>query len=103
MGRRTLYIRVLVCFRVRNVNHISTPVSLRFSADSNHDVAEQTIPIPQSRAGVEQLIEELEDDRQTVEETSIEKLEAEIDQTVYDLFELTEDEREVIEDYLEVF
>jgi len=64
---------------------------------------EQTIPIPQSRNGVEQLIEALEADRQTVEETSIDDLEAGIDQTVYDLFDLTEDEREVIEDYLEVF
>ena len=59
--------------------------------------------IPQSRDGVDQLIEALEDDRQTVEETSIEDLEAEIDQTVYDLFDLTDDERDVIEQYLEVF
>ncbi|WP_181693511.1 Eco57I restriction-modification methylase domain-containing protein [Natronomonas sp. LN261] len=64
---------------------------------------EQTIPIPQSQDGVEQLIEALESDRQTVEEASVEDLEAEIDQTVYDLFDLTDEEREVIEDYLEVF
>lgn len=64
---------------------------------------EQTIPIPQSRAGVEQLIESLEEDRQAVNETSIEDLESEIDQVVYDLFDLSDDEREVIEDYLEVF
>jgi len=64
---------------------------------------EQTIPIPRTRDGVEELIEELETDRQTVEETSIEELEAEIDQTVYDLFDLTDEEREVIEEYLEVF
>ena len=63
----------------------------------------QTIPIPRSQSGVEQLIEWLEDDRQAVEETSIEDLETEIDQTVYDLFDLSDDEREVIEDYLEVF
>lgn len=36
-------------------------------------------------------------------ETSIEELEAEIDEAVYDLFELTEEERRVIEEYLEVF
>ena len=64
---------------------------------------EQTIPIPRSHDGVKQLIEALESDRQTVQETSIEALEAEIDETVYDLFDLTEDEREVIEDYLKVF
>lgn len=64
---------------------------------------EQTIPIPQSRDGVEELMEALEADRQTVEETSIEDLEAEIDQTVYEMFDLTGEEQEVIEDYLEVF
>lgn len=52
---------------------------------------------------MEQFIESLEADRKTVEETSIEDLEAEIDLTVYDLFDLTDEEREVIEDYLEVF
>jgi len=64
---------------------------------------EQTIPIPQSREGVQQLVDELNDDRRTVEETSIEDLEADIDEAVYDLFDLTEDEREVLEEYLEVF
>ncbi|GAA0289664.1 hypothetical protein GCM10009066_00240 [Halarchaeum salinum] len=64
---------------------------------------EQSIPIPRSRDGVAELIEALEADRRTVEETNIEELEAEIDETVYDLFDLTEDERDVIEKYLEVF
>ncbi len=64
---------------------------------------EQTIPIPQSREGVEQLMDSLREDQRTVEETSIDDLEAEIDEAVYDLFELTEDEREVVEEYLEVF
>lgn len=64
---------------------------------------ETTIPIPRTDDGVEDLLAKLEADRQTVEETSIEDLEAEIDEAVYDLFELTEDEREVVEEYLEVF
>jgi type I restriction-modification system DNA methylase subunit len=64
---------------------------------------EQTIPIPDTQGGVEQLMEALEADRQTVEETSVEELEAEIDQTVYEMFGLTDDEQEVIEDYLDVF
>lgn len=64
---------------------------------------DQTIPIPQSRDGVEQLIEAWEEDKQTVEESSVEDLEAEIDQFVYDMFDLTSEEREVIEDYLDVF
>jgi hypothetical protein len=45
----------------------------------------------------------LEVDRQTIRERTIEDLEAEIDRTVYDIFDLTDEEREVIEDYLEVF
>ena len=34
---------------------------------------------------------------------NIEDLKGEIDDAVYNLFDLTEDEREVVEDYLEVF
>ena len=36
-------------------------------------------------------------------DTDVDALKAEIDGTVYDLFELTEEERQVIEDLLEVF
>ncbi|ODR80094.1 restriction endonuclease [Haladaptatus sp. W1] len=63
----------------------------------------QTIPIPETADGVQGLLGALEQDKQTVEETSIEELEAEIDEIVYDLFDLTDDERDVIVDYLEVF
>lgn len=42
-------------------------------------------------------------DRETVVETSIEELEAEIDEAVYDRFELTDAEREIVEGYLDVF
>ena len=62
-----------------------------------------TIPTPTSRDGIEQLLDALERDKQTVEKTSIAELEDEIDEAVYDLFDLTEDEREVIEEHLEVF
>lgn len=64
---------------------------------------EQTIPIPKTSEGVGQLLDALDADKQTVAETSIEDLEAEIDRAVYDLFDLTTDERDVIEEYLEVF
>lgn len=64
---------------------------------------EMTIPIPATEDGIRKLLDALEGDRQTVEETSIEELESEIDQVVYDLFDLTEDEQQVIEDYLEIF
>ncbi|AFO56719.1 Eco57I restriction-modification methylase domain-containing protein [Natrinema sp. J7-2] len=64
---------------------------------------EMTIPIPRSDAGVEELLDRLEADRDEVNQTDIEELEAEIDDAVYDLFDLTADERAVVEDYLEVF
>jgi hypothetical protein len=64
---------------------------------------ETTIPMPSRREGVEELMAALESDEATVAETSIEELEADIDAAVYDLFELTDEERTVIEDYLDVF
>jgi hypothetical protein len=64
---------------------------------------ETTIPIPQRDDGVEELLDALEADRTTVAETDIGALEAEIDEVVYDLFGLTDEECGVIEDYLEVF
>lgn len=64
---------------------------------------ETTILIPRSDSSVEELLARFEEDREEVEQTDIEELEAEIDEAVYDLFDLTEDEREVVEDYIEVF
>ena len=64
---------------------------------------ETTIPIPRSDDGVVELLDRLEADREEVEQTDIEALEAEINRAVYDLFDLTEDEREVVEKYLDVF
>jgi len=64
---------------------------------------EMTIPIPRTDDGVEALLDRLETDRLEVQQTNIQELEAQIDEAVYDLFDLKKDEREVIEDYLEVF
>jgi hypothetical protein len=64
---------------------------------------EQKIPIPTSQAGVEELLSALEADRERVESTDIVELEAQIDEAVYELFDLDAEEREVIEEYLEVF
>jgi hypothetical protein len=64
---------------------------------------EETIPIPRSDDGVVELLERLEADRTEVEETDTAELEAEIDDAVYDLFDLTAEERAVVEDYLKVF
>jgi hypothetical protein len=65
--------------------------------------AETTIPIPRSDSGVEELLDRLATDRREVAATDIEALEAEIDDAVYDLFDLDAGERELIEEYLEVF
>jgi hypothetical protein len=64
---------------------------------------ETSIPIPRSDSGVSELLGALDEDRREVEGTDIDALEAEIDEAVYDLFDLDENEREVIEEYLEVF
>lgn len=64
---------------------------------------EMSIPIPRRDEGVRALLDALEMDKETVENTDIGELEAEIDQAVYVMFELTEEERNVVEDYLEVF
>jgi hypothetical protein len=64
---------------------------------------EMTVPIPRNDNGAEGLLDRLETDREEVERTNIDDLEADIDEAVYDLFELTEDDREVVEEYLDVF
>lgn len=64
---------------------------------------ETTVPIPRTDEGVVELLERLKADRDEVEETDIAELEAKIDEAVYDLFDLTAEERAVVEDYLEVF
>jgi hypothetical protein len=62
-----------------------------------------TIPIPRRAAGVEELLSQLEIDEKRAKEIDIDALEKEIDLAVYDLFDLTEDEQRIVEDYLEVF
>lgn len=54
-------------------------------------------------AGVEELLDALEADRERVESTDIAELEAQIDEAVYELFDLDDEEREIIEEYLEIF
>ena len=62
-----------------------------------------SIAIPRRDEDVAALLAELDADRETVAETDTEALEAEIDEIVYDPFELTDEERQVIEDFLDVF
>lgn len=85
--------------RKKRAEYVCTAVNGRNAKDGE----EMTIPIPKSDGGVEKLLDRLEEDRQRVRQTDIDELESEIDEAVYDLFDLTDDEREVIEEYLEVF
>ena len=58
---------------------------------------------PGSDDDVVELLDRLETVREEFRQTDIEALEADMDRAVYDLFDLTEDEREVVEDYLDLF
>ncbi|MBB6090857.1 hypothetical protein HNR49_002243 [Halobacterium salinarum] len=64
---------------------------------------EMSIQIPVAQNGVKELLKRLENDEQTVASKDISELEAEIDEAVYELFELSEDEKQVVEDFHEVF
>jgi hypothetical protein len=85
--------------RQKRAEYVCTAVNGR-NAKSGE---EMTIPIPRSDDGVAELLSQLDADQREVDQTDMTELEAEIDEAVYELFELTDDEREVIEDYLEVF
>lgn len=64
---------------------------------------ETTIPIPRRDDDVMTLLDRLEQDQREVAETDLDSLEAEIDDCVYDLFDLDEEECRIVEEYLEVF
>jgi len=62
-----------------------------------------TIPIPRSEDGVETMLEALRSDEMTVTEADLDELEDAVNDTVYEMFGITPEEQEVIEDYLETF
>lgn len=64
---------------------------------------ETTITIPRTDSGCEELLEALESDREKAAEVSVEELEEQIDEAVYELYGLDEDDIEVIERFLERF
>ena len=86
-------------FRSRRAEYVHAAVDGRNVKSGE----EMTVPIPRSDDGVEELLNRLEADREEVERLNIDDLEADIDEAVYDLFELTENDREVVEEYLDVF
>ena len=80
------------------------PASGRNPQDSGNVTSgeETTIQIPRSGGGAEELLDRLDADREAVREADIEALEAETDRAVYDPFESTDEELEVVEEYLDV-
>ena len=62
-----------------------------------------TIPIPHGAKGVEMLLKSLRSDEATVAETDPDELEGMVNEVVYDLFSITSEEQDVIEEYLETF
>jgi hypothetical protein len=64
---------------------------------------ETTIPIPRSDDGVETLLGELRSDEKAVSETDIDELEDIVNDVVYEIYGITTEEQDVIEDYLETF
>ena len=81
----------------------AAPLLLTWGVKATGSPPDPDIYVPRSDSGVSELLGALDEDRREVESTDIEALEAEIDEAVYDLFNLVEDEREVIEEYLEGF
>jgi hypothetical protein len=64
---------------------------------------ETTIPIPRSDDGVASLMEALRADENVVDETDLDEMEARVNKVVYDLFDISSEQQDVIEDYLETF
>jgi hypothetical protein len=62
-----------------------------------------TIPIPRKDSGVERLLTALRSDKATVDETDNDALEERVNDIVYDMFGITPEEQDVIEEYLETF
>jgi hypothetical protein len=62
-----------------------------------------TIPIPRSDEGVHTLLSTLRSDETTVSETNVDELGNVVNDVVYELFEISQEEQDVIEDYLETF
>jgi len=70
------------------------------SVDSGEEI---TIPIPRRDSDVEKVLEELEGDQELLNNIDSEELEGAIDEAVYQLIGLDDDERGTIESCLEMF
>ena len=79
-------------------------VKKALEGDSASKGDEIEILVPRSNSDVKEILQEYEDDKEKLEEMpSVEELEEDINELVYDLYDLDEEEIEVIEDFLEKF
>jgi hypothetical protein len=79
-------------------------VKKALEGDSASKGEEIEILVPRSNSDVKEILQKYEDDKEKLEEMpSVEELEEEINELVYDLYDLDEDEIGVIEDFLEKF
>ncbi|MCD6331427.1 MAG: hypothetical protein J7L80_04430, partial [Thermoplasmata archaeon] len=61
------------------------------------------ILIPKDEENVKEMLEEYRQDKKKLEEMPIAKLEEEINELVYELYGLNEEDKKVIEDFLKKF
>jgi type I restriction-modification system DNA methylase subunit len=79
-------------------------VKKSIEGDSVKKGDEIEVLVPRSNAEVKRILEEFEDDKKKLEEMdSVEELEEEINELVYQLYDLDENDIDVIEDFLEKF
>jgi hypothetical protein len=64
---------------------------------------ETTIPIPRSNQGVNNLLGRLNSDQEEFENTDLDQLEDRINDTIYDIYNITPEQQDIIEGYLETF
>lgn len=79
---------------------------VRMALEGRNVSKDETVEVlvPKSNSVVEEILEEYEEDHDRLEEgATVEELEEEINEVVYDLYGLDEDDVEVIEDFLEKF
>jgi hypothetical protein len=62
-----------------------------------------TIPIPRSDKGVEELVGSLRSDKASLEERDLNELEKKVNELIYEMYGITPEEQDVIEEYLEEF
>jgi len=62
-----------------------------------------TIPIPSSEDGVESMLSALRSDESVVIEADVDELEEAINDVVYEMLNITPEEQNAIEEYLDTF